>query len=116
VPADKLTLTSLTLASLPYLTLLGCAGIVANILLNFEEPHSGMLLISAILLVTAPVGMAIHLAFTDALTLDQKRKWIAGLMSRRGPELFGAYFTPASRRRATERLPAQVRGAQSGQP
>ena len=113
---DRLTWTSVTLASLPYVTLLGCAGIVANVALSFEEPHSGMLLIAAVLLAAAPLGVALHLAFTDELTLDEKRRWIAGLMSRRGPELFGAYFTRGSRRRATEQLPAQARGVHSGQP
>ena len=102
--AGRPTLSSVTLASLPYVTLLGCGGIVANILLSFEEPHSDMLLISAVLLAAAPLGMALHLAFTEDLTPEAKRKWVAGLMSRRGPELFSAYFTSASRRRATERL------------
>jgi hypothetical protein len=114
--ADRPTLASVTLASLPYVTLLGCAGIVANIMLSFEEPHSEMLLISAVLLAAAPLGMALHLAFTDVLTPEEKRKWVAGLMSRRGPELFGAYFTSGARRRATERLSPQARRAESGQP
>lgn len=102
--ADRRTLTSVTLASLPYMTLLGCAGIVANVLLSFEEPHGGMLLISAVLLAAAPLGMALHLAFTDDITPEAKRKWVAALMSRRGPELFSAYFTSAARRRAAERF------------
>ena len=55
--ADRPTLASMTVASLPYLTLLGCAGIVANIALSFEEPHDEMLLLSALLLATAPVGL-----------------------------------------------------------
>ncbi len=103
--ADRPTLTSLTVASLPYVTLLGCAAIVANIALSFEEPHGEMLLVSALLLAAAPVGLILHLAFTDELTPDEKRKWVAGLMSRRGPELFGAYFNSVARRRATDRLP-----------
>jgi hypothetical protein len=114
--AGRPTLTSMMLASLPYMTLLGCAGIVANVMLSFEEPHDGMLLISAVLLASAPLGMALHLAFTDDLTLEQKRKWIAGLMGRNGPELFGAYFTSASRRRATERFLPQARRGEPRQP
>jgi hypothetical protein len=113
---DRPTLTSVTLASLPYVTLLGCAAIMANIVLSFEEPHADMLLISAVLLAAAPIGMALHLAFTHELTPEEKRKWISGLMSRKGPELFGAYFTSAARRRATELLPPQAAGAESGQP
>jgi len=87
--ADRPTLASLMVASLPYLTLLGCAALVANIVLSFEKPHNQMLLISALLLAAAPVGLILHLAFTHELTPDEKRRWVAGLMSRKGLELFG---------------------------
>jgi hypothetical protein len=103
-------------ASLPYLALLGAAGLVANIALSFEEPHNEMLLLSALLLAAAPVGLVLHLAFTADLTPDEKRSWVAGLMGRRGPELFGAYFSSVSRRRATRALSAQRRGSSTNQP
>lgn len=102
------TLGSLTVAGLPGLTLLGCMGLLATFALSFEEPHGLMLLVSALLIGAAPVGLILHLALTHELTPDEKRRWVAGLVSRRGPELFGAYFGPGSRRRATDRLRAHV--------
>jgi len=113
---SRQTVTNAILGRLPYLTLLGCAGITANTLLSFEEPHRGMLLISALLLASAPAGLALHLVFTDELTPDDRRNWVAGLMSRAGPSLFGAYFTPASRRRATKGLAARVHAELRKQP
>ncbi len=112
--ANQPTLTSLALACLPHLTLLGFAGLAANIAVSFEELHGGMLWISAALLAAAPVGMALHLGLTDELTAEEKRRWLAALMSRRGPELFGAYFSPAARRRATERLTLHQNGPATG--
>ena len=114
-PSDRPTLTSLTITSLPYVTLLGCAGIVANIALSFEEPYREMLLIATLLLAAAPVGLFLHLAFTDELEPSDKRKWLRGLMSRRAPELFGAYFSSASRRRATSWLRRRAHGPDAGQ-
>jgi hypothetical protein len=101
--ADRPTLASLTVASLPYLTLLGCAGLVANVTLSFEEPHDGVLFVSALLLAAAPIGLVVHLAITDELTPDEKRNWVAGLMSRKGPKLFGAYWPCVGRRHAGDR-------------
>jgi hypothetical protein len=85
------------LASLPYVSLLGIASLVANLMLSFEEPHSTMLLGAAVLLSAAPVGMLVHFSTTSELTPDQKRKWVAGLTSRQGPALFVAYFSAAER-------------------
>jgi hypothetical protein len=96
------------IASLPYMTLLGGVALVANIALSFEEPHREMLLVSALLIAAAPLGLVLHLAVTHELTPDEKRRWMAGLMSRRGPELFGAYFSSVSRRWATDRLLPQA--------
>jgi hypothetical protein len=55
---------NLALAALPSLTLLGCVGVLASIMMAFEEPNTRMLLVSALLLLAAPAGMALHLAFT----------------------------------------------------
>jgi hypothetical protein len=103
-PVDGATAASVALACLPYLTLFGGAGIVATIILGFEEPHRGLLFVSALLLATAPLGMAVHLAFTDELSPEDRRAWLSGLISLRDPGLFGAYFTARRRREATERL------------
>ena len=94
------------LTTLPSLSLLGLVSLVANIMLSFEEPHGGMLLVSVILLGVAPVGMLMHLAVTPELTLEERRTWVTGLMSRRGPTYFAAYFSATERRRATQALAA----------
>ena len=106
-PAGHRHVADLALGSLPYLALVGCAGIAANILLSFEEPHRGMLLVSFVLIAAAPVGLTIHLAVTSEMALTDKRRWILGLMSRSGFELFTAYFTPTERRQATRQLEAR---------
>ncbi len=106
------TLAGAILATLPYLTLLGCAGVVTNIVIGFEEPHRRLFLVSAILFAAAPVGMALHLAFTGELSPKDKRAWIAALASFKEFDLFGAYFTARTRRQATERLRARARSLQ----
>lgn len=107
-------MTNQILSGLPYLTLLGCAGIVANVVLSFEEPHGGMLVVSGPVLAAAPIGMGLHLALTTELGPEHRRKWIAGLMSRRGPELFAAYFDSSTRHRATQQFASEAPGAEPG--
>jgi hypothetical protein len=92
------------LAWLPFVSLLGAASLVTNLVLSFEEPHSTMLLGSAVLISAAPVGMLVHLSTTSKLTANEKRKWVTGLTSRQGPTLFAAYFSASERGRATRRL------------
>jgi len=65
-----------------------------------------MLLVSALFLGAAPVGVLVHLAGTAELTRGQKRMWIAGLIGRNGPTFFAAYFSATERRRATQELEA----------
>ena len=95
------------LACLPYASLVGLAGLVANLMLSFEEPHSTMLAGAGALVVAAPVGMLLHVWATSELAADEKRKWVTGLTSRQGPALFAAYFSGPERCRAT-RLLCQV--------
>jgi hypothetical protein len=92
------------LACLPYASLMGVAGLVANLVLSFEEPHGTMLLVGGVLIIAAPAGLVLHLWATSELTGDEKRLWLAGLASWRGPALFAAYFSGAQRGRATRRL------------
>jgi len=92
------------LTALPYVSLIGLAALVANIMLSFEEPHSIMLIGGAVLLCAAPVGMLLHLTSTSDFSAEQRRLWISGLASRRGPALFAAYFQPKQRARATQWL------------
>jgi hypothetical protein len=82
-------------------SLLGLVSVVVNLMLSFEEPHSAMLLGAAVLICAAPVGMLVHLAGSSELTSSEKRKWLIGLASRKGPALYVAYFSSAGRGRAT---------------
>jgi len=91
---------------LPCLTLLGVAGLLANVLLSFERPHAELLFVSALLLLAAPLGLAVHLGSTPELTSEEKRMWLRSLCSGKAPALFAAYLDPAERRRATQRLVA----------
>lgn len=50
------------------------------------------------------MGLALHLWATSELTGDEKRLWVAGLASWRGPALFAAYFSGAQRGRVTRSL------------
>ena len=100
----------LILGGLPYVTLLGCAGMATDIMLSFEEPNTEILVASALLVAVAPVGLALHLAFTSELTTERRRLWVAGLMSRRGPDLFADYFSATARRKATQELTVNDRG------
>jgi hypothetical protein len=95
--------------TLPYLSLLGFGGLVANVLLSFEEPHTPMLLVAALLISAAPVGLLSHLVTTAQLTHREKLLWIRGLLSRNGPVLFAAYFNAAQRSGATASLAAGAR-------
>jgi hypothetical protein len=85
-------------------SLLGVVSLVVNLMLSFEEPHSAMLLGAAVLISAAPLGMLVHLAGSSELTSSEKRKWLIGLASRKGPALFVAYFSSAGRSRATRLL------------
>jgi hypothetical protein len=91
-------------AFLPYVSFLGLASLVANLMLSFEQPHWEMLVVAAALLMVAPVGMVAHLLITSELSPAEKRMWFAGLTGRQGPTLFAAYFRGSRRRRATHML------------
>lgn len=103
-PREGHNMADHALATLPFLTMLGFAGLVTNIFLSFEEPQTSMLVGSGLLLVVAPLGMALHLASTSQLSLEEKRRWVSGLLSPRGPNLFSAYFNLAHRRKMTHTL------------
>jgi hypothetical protein len=97
-------LADTTLSALPYVSLLGGLVGAANVLLSFEEPHRGMLLLAAILLVSAPLGLAIHLAFTTDLTKADKRLWAMALTSATSLRFFATYFRPSDRGQVTQLL------------
>jgi hypothetical protein len=98
------------LPTLPYLSLLGLALLVANVFLSFEVPHTPMLVGAALLIVAAPTVLLIHLATTPQLSRAEKRMWVRGLVSRNGPALFAAYFNARQRSRLTSLLASGIRG------
>ena len=92
------------LVALPLVSMLGFAGLVANLVLSFEEAHASVLLGSGILIAMAPLGVALHLASTNELSREEKRLWVSGLLSQKGPALLSAYFNLADRQRVTKTL------------
>jgi len=97
-------LASRCFAGLPYVSLCGLGGLAANLMLSFEEPHRGLLMVAGLLLLAAPVGMLTHLAVTSELTGTEKRLWASALASRKGPTVFRAYFSTRDRARVTRHL------------
>jgi hypothetical protein len=97
-------MVNLLLRGLPLLTLLGFAALAANLVLSFEEPQMTMLIGSGALIAAAPLGLALHLVTTDQLSREEKHRWVAGLLSGRGPALFGAYFKSAERDQVTRAM------------
>jgi hypothetical protein len=108
-PGQQRRLAERIVATLPYVSLLGLGSLITNIMLSFEEPHAEMLFVSAALLPAAPLGMLVHLAVKQALTPNEKRMWITGLMSREGPTLFAEYFNASGRSRTTRKLAINVK-------
>jgi hypothetical protein len=92
------------LACAPYLSLCGVAVLAGNLILSFEEPHTGLLTTSAILLLGGPLAMLGHFALTPDLTGAEKRLWVRAVWSRSGVRVLGAYFNPAARARVTREL------------
>jgi hypothetical protein len=112
-PARGTRLVNFALRGLPLLTLLGFAGLVANLALSFEEPQTTLLVASGLLMAAAPLGMALHLGATRQLSREEKRLWVAGLLSPRGPALFSAYFTAAERDQITQVMTGAAPGQTS---
>ena len=89
--------------ALPYTTLTGFIGVVVVLLLGFEQPNPTTLVVAAILLLSAPVGMIVHLSTTTELSGPGKRLWWKSMLGK-DLWLFNAYFRPEERRAATSRL------------
>ena len=86
------------------LTVVGVVAMAVTLLLGFEEPNGILLLISSILLFTAPVAILTHLALTHELTPGEKRFWLRALVGRRAPAAWSAYLTCRNRRDAIGQL------------
>jgi len=88
---------SWALRSVPYLTLAGLAGVAATCVLGFEEPNLAMLSLSAALLLSGPIALALHLSMTRELSANEKRLWLRGLTGRRAGWAWSAYFSCGNR-------------------
>lgn len=98
-------------ATLPYITLLGGAGLVLTVVFGFEDPDLRWLAGSGALLAVAPLGLLLHLAFTGDLSRRDKRLWLESFAGMKDPRLFPEYFTSRSRSLATRRLRTRAREA-----
>jgi Mn2+/Fe2+ NRAMP family transporter len=86
------------------LTIAGVVAMAVTMLLGFEEPNGILLLVSTILLLTAPVAMLAHLSLTHELTAGEKRIWLRALTGRHAPAAWSVYLTSGNRREAIGRL------------
>lgn len=86
------------------LTVVGVVAMAVTLLLGFEEPNGILLLISSILMFTAPAAMLAHLTLTSELTPGEKRIWLRALTGRRAPAAWSEYLTCRNRRDAIGRL------------
>ena len=96
------------LSASTWLTWLGLAGVVANLVLSFESPHPEWLCGAGALACGAPFAMLWHLWVSDDLTAEQKRNWLAGLVRSGAASLFASYFGPESRAASTARLTSEA--------
>jgi hypothetical protein len=71
------------LRALPSLAFLGLVLLTITVLFGFEEPNATLVVLSAVLLLSAPVGLLAHLATSPTLTRVEKREWLRKFTSRR---------------------------------
>ena len=96
------------LSASTWLTWLGLAGLVANLVLSFESPHPEWLCGAGVLACGAPFAMLWHLWVSDDLTAEQKGFWVAGLGKPGAASLFASYFSPEPRAVSTARLASEA--------
>lgn len=96
------------LSASTWLSWLGLAGLVANLMLSFESAHPEWLCGAGALTCGAPFAMLWHLWLSDDLTAEQKRTWLAGLGRSGAASLFASYFSPESRAVSTARLTSEA--------
>src|SRR5258706_9318822 len=96
--------TNSILGAFTALSVVGLAGLIITPLAAFEEPASGLLLVSSILALAAPIATLVHLSVTTELTPDEKRIWMRQLAGPRAPRVFSMYLTSDDRRVAAARF------------
>lgn len=93
---------------LPPLALVGMAGLMVTFWLGFEEPNPWLLLLSAALVIAAPLAAVLHLAGTRRLTTEDRQTWWVELTSAEVWSALSEYLSSSdlgssARRRAIER-------------
>ncbi len=85
----------------------GLFGLLAVVLVGFEEPDYTLLLGSFILLCAVPIAVLVHLWRTNQLTRMQKRLWLRELSGKNTARAFSAYLTRSTRDQFTSKLALQ---------
>lgn len=73
-------------------TMLGMIGVVIALVLGFEEPPNGLLMVSALCVFAAPAVLLSHLWLTKTITPAEKRAWLRALTGRRALHAASAYI------------------------
>ena len=96
--------TDQLLRMLPAATIAGMIALALTIVLGFETPNTPLYVLSVVLVLSAPVGVLLHLAFSHRLTRDEKRAWAKALTRPHSARAFSAYVGSPDRRAALARL------------
>ena len=87
--------------ALPYVSLVGLALLVVDLMLSFEEPHTTMLGLAGLLVLVTPIAVLVRLAASSEFSNAERSAWFRGLAGRNGPRLFTAFFSRSARARQT---------------
>ena len=102
------THTNAILGAFTVLSVAGLAGLIITPLAGFEEPASGLLLVSSVLTLAAPIATLVHLSVTKELTRHEKGIWMRQLTGPRAPRVFSMYLTSRDRSAVAERFAAEA--------
>jgi hypothetical protein len=89
------------------LALAGIGGLVvlaAAMLVGFEEMGTGILVLAVALMLSAPVGVLLHLWLTNDLTREQKAAWRRELSGPRAAIALSDYIVTEDRAAGAEKL------------
>ena len=84
-------------ASIP-VSLVGLSLLILTAVLGFEEPNDTLLLLSAGLILAAPLTVALHLIFTKELSRNEKRVWLKAFIGSHAGLAFSDYLKSDNRR------------------
>ena len=93
-----------TLAAFGVISVAGMIGLALAVILGFEKADTSLLVISAIAMFVAPVGVVLHFLFTKELTPGDRRLWLRAFTGRRGLDALSVYLSATDRRAAVVQL------------